>query len=394
MDTNLVSLSTQAAGSAVIGIITLLLARALHRPYVWYWTAGWLSQALGLWLLLAALRAPASFLLLAPLALFAQYVFGFLLVAGCANYATGARPTPRHRWWLLASAVLAVALGVAASASLHVLLLVHAPVLAGVFGAAWRALRPARDARRARLGLEVASIALVLLAILFLHYGPALVVAQWRGHEHLAYLQHRWLYDLILETLLGFGLIMLVLETVAAELRDANLELARARDRLEVQARVDPLTEVFNRHAFYSLLETPEAGRPHDGCAVVVDVDNLKRVNDWFGHAAGDATIRAAAKAVRGVVRPDDMLFRWGGDEFLVLVFGMTEAEARARMATLNRVAAGGSPEVPALSWGVARFDTERAIGTAIERADDDMYAHRRERRVTDERGGSTRSRA
>jgi len=218
-------------------------------------------------------------------------------------------------------------------------------------------------------------------------------VAQWRGHEHLAYLQHRWLYDLILETLLGFGLIMLVLETVAAELRDANLELARARDRLEVQARVDPLTEVFNRHAFYSLLETPEAGRPHDGCAVVVDVDNLKRVNDWFGHAAGDATIRAAAKAVRAIVRPDDMLFRWGGDEFLVLVFGMTEAEARARMATLDRVAAGGSPEVPALSWGVARFDTERAIGTAIERADDDMYAHRRERRVTDERGGSTRSR-
>jgi len=394
MDTNLVSLSTQAAGSAVIGIITLLLARALHRPYVWYWTAGWLSQALGLWLLLAALRAPAYFLLLAPLSLFAQYVFGFLLVAGCANYATGARPTPRHRWWLLASGVLAVAIGVAASASLHVLLLVHAPVLAGVFGAAWRALRPARDARRARLGLEVASIALVLLAILFVHYGPALVIAQWRGHEHLAYLRHRWLYDLIVETLLGFGLIMLVLETVAAELRDANLELARARDRLEVQARVDPLTEVFNRHAFYSLLETPEAGRPHDGCAVVVDVDNLKRVNDWFGHAAGDATIRAAAKAVRGVVRPDDMLFRWGGDEFLVLVFGMTEAEARARMATLNRVAAGGSPEVPALSWGVARFDTERAIGTAIERADDDMYAHRRERRVTDERGGSTRSRA
>jgi diguanylate cyclase (GGDEF)-like protein len=175
---------------------------------------------------------------------------------------------------------------------------------------------------------------------------------------------------------------MTSLEAFSAELERSNRDLRVARDRLEVQARIDPLTELFNRHAFSSLVESQDAGRLITGCAVVVDVDNLKRVNDAFGHAAGDATLRATAKAIRSVIRPDDMLFRWGGDEFLVLLFGVSEEEARSRLGGLDRQTRGpdGNP-APRVSWGVASFDATRSLPAAIELADDDMYGHKRRRR-------------
>lgn len=383
MSTSLVSLTVQVAGSGLVAILTLLLARSVRRSYCWYWALGWLSLATALGLMLVSLGVPSFRPVLLPLALFGEYAFGFFVVAGCASYASGTRLERHHGWWFIPGVVLATTLAWLASLDLELLLVFHAPVLAALFAVAWRVLRPARRAYRDRMGVMVASTALVALAIDFLHYAPLLVLLHLGGAQNAAYLRYHWLYDLILETLLAFGVIMMVLEALAADLEQSNRALAAARDRLEVQARIDPLTEVFNRHAFHSFLETDEPTRPADGCAVVVDVDNLKRVNDALGHAAGDAAIRGAAKAIRSVIRPDDMLFRWGGDEFLVLLFGIDEAEARQRMQALGRASGPveGAGMLPPLSWGVARFDAHRSVSAAIERADDDMYAHRKQRR-------------
>src|SRR5262245_17050548 len=123
------------------------------------------------------------------------------------------------------------------------------------------------------------------------------------------------------------------MEDVNREVRAANQELIAARDRLQSMVHLDPLTDALNRHAFHSLVNRPDETVLRSGCVVVVDIDSLKPVNDSYGHAAGDAVIRAVAKGIRSLIRADDMLFRWGGDEFLVVLFNVYEPHVRKRIA-------------------------------------------------------------
>ena len=169
------------------------------------------------------------------------------------------------------------------------------------------------------------------------------------------------------------------------EVEQSNKELREARDKLELLAQMDPLTEVLNRHAFHSLLRGPEHGVESmtSGSVAVIDIDNLKPINDTWGHATGDKAIRVVARSMRSLIRADDMLFRWGGDEFLVLMFKLSEEETSRRMKKLNEILEENCrnwPEMPArvtVSHGVAGFDSMKQLGHAIEAADQAMYAQR-----------------
>ena len=163
-------------------------------------------------------------------------------------------------------------------------------------------------------------------------------------------------------------------------------ELMKARDQLELLAKMDPLTEALNRHAFHSLLRHPETTIEEaktSGSVAVIDIDNLKPINDTWGHTAGDKAIRAVARAMRSLVRADDMLFRWGGDEFLLLMFKLPEAEANRRISKLNAILEEnserwtGMPLTVMISHGVAGFASLTDLGAAIESADRAMYAQR-----------------
>jgi diguanylate cyclase (GGDEF)-like protein len=175
------------------------------------------------------------------------------------------------------------------------------------------------------------------------------------------------------------------MRNVRRELETTNRKLLQARDQLELLVKMDPLTEALNRHAFHSLLRQPEAGRDvvTSGSVAVLDIDNLKPINDTMGHTAGDKAIRAVARATRSLVRADDMLFRWGGDEFLVLMFKLPEAEASRRMEKLNKILEEncerwtGMPLKVTVSHGVAGFNSLTNLGQAIETADLAMYAQR-----------------
>jgi diguanylate cyclase (GGDEF)-like protein len=120
----------------------------------------------------------------------------------------------------------------------------------------------------------------------------------------------------------------------------------------------------------------------------VIDIDNLKPINDTFGHTVGDKAIRAVARAMRSVVRADDMLFRWGGDEFLVLMFNLPQSEAMQRMEKLNQILEENGrrwtsvPIAVTVSYGVAGFNSLTVLGDAIEAADKAMYAQRNEARA------------
>ena len=184
-------------------------------------------------------------------------------------------------------------------------------------------------------------------------------------------------------------------DSVRREMEMTNKKLLQARDQLELLVQMDPLTEALNRHAFHSLLRRPEGGGEDTGTSgsvAVLDIDNLKPINDTMGHTTGDRAIRAVARAMRSLVRADDMLFRWGGDEFLVLMFKLPQPEASRRMEKLNKILEEngerwiGVPLTVTVSFGVAGFTSLNDLGQAIEQADKAMYAQRNQMRGRSQR--------
>lgn len=116
-------------------------------------------------------------------------------------------------------------------------------------------------------------------------------------------------------------------DEVGRLMRQSNRLIDRATDRLgrrRTEAETDPLTGALNRRGAEAWL-ADGAG----GWVASVDIDRFKEINDRWGHAAGDEILRAVTRALRGALRPDDMLARWGGEEFLVVLPDLEASEAR-----------------------------------------------------------------
>ena len=99
--------------------------------------------------------------------------------------------------------------------------------------------------------------------------------------------------------------------------------LARMGERQRSLSRRESLTGCFNRRAFYELFprEVERARRLGQGVAIVfVDIDHFKAINDRHGHETGDRVLQQLSARLRGIIRETDLLFRWGGEEFVVLL--------------------------------------------------------------------------
>jgi diguanylate cyclase (GGDEF)-like protein len=386
-----VGLAIQCVGIVLVALLTVSMRGSIKSASVKHWTAAWLCLALALVSLLIGIQVGSGQKFFFAGYFLGEYAFGLLFIAGCRNYAIGARLNQRAVIFGAAAVVVAGVLPFM-SRDFNDLFMVHSAIFASLFAAAAWSLRPAFVNVKNSPGLRVMLAALVLLAIDFLHYVPVFAARKglWGFTVPTAYLQYTSIFDLILEILLGFGTIMVLLEGVRREVEASNEKLTEAHNQLELTARMDPLTEALNRHAFHSLLSRGESDTPQqaDGCVAVIDIDNLKPINDTFGHSVGDKAIRAVARAVRSLIRADDMLFRWGGDEFMVLMFKLDQNEARRRMATLNSVLEkNGQQWIGTLvnltvSAGVSGFDSLPELGRAIEQADRAMYSAKQERRA------------
>ncbi len=121
-------------------------------------------------------------------------------------------------------------------------------------------------------------------------------------------------------------LLVLAIGFIARRQAERNRQLAIRNDALMLQVEHDPLTGLANRAHLQA--RVAEAGELFEGALFLIDVDHFKAINDRHGHAAGDAVLVAIARRLEAVLRERDLVVRWGGEEFLVMVDTMPAGEA------------------------------------------------------------------
>lgn len=166
-----------------------------------------------------------------------------------------------------------------------------------------------------------------------------------------------------------------------ARLKNQKKELADALATIQVLATVDELTSLVNRRHMNGVLEAEERrqGFAANSCIALLDIDFFKQVNDRHGHATGDAVLRCFSAAARGALRSNDVLARWGGEEFLLLLpdAGLDDAQlVLERMA--ERVRAMKVPGLQgdriSFSAGLAARRAGELSADMISRADLALY--------------------
>jgi diguanylate cyclase (GGDEF)-like protein len=179
-----------------------------------------------------------------------------------------------------------------------------------------------------------------------------------------------------------------------SELQGALTELEASRQKIEAQneelkglANIDPLTGCLNRRAFFEqadeiLKKAREDGSPV--CCLMTDIDKFKHFNDTYGHAVGDQVLVQVARVLKAALRPTDVLCRYGGEEFCILLPGVDALRAAVVSERIRfRVEAQAGPgirSIPGLrvtaSFGLSSMEFGAPnLKSVIDEADQALYA-------------------
>jgi diguanylate cyclase (GGDEF)-like protein len=187
------------------------------------------------------------------------------------------------------------------------------------------------------------------------------------------------------------AIVMLAISQLSGQLTDMRTRLKTQKSALEQalthikeMAARDELTGLPNRRRMMTLLQEHATRHARGGprfFVCIIDLDHFKAINDTYGHAAGDAVLRAFATQAQVVLRTTDMIGRWGGEEFLLLLPETPPGDpalgvARLRDSLADMPASAALNEVRVrFSAGFARYEDGEPIDQAIERADRALYA-------------------
>lgn len=371
-----VAVSVQTIGSLLLALMMAQLGRMFAWRYARNWAFAWLAMSVAL----ASVRIyiATQDRALWMVYLMAEWAFLGLLYAGSRELADGMHVPVRYFFYCAPVALVLATLPVKFARTFNDVFIGQAAALS--IGALISFLTLGRTGpSRRQVGWQTMRIALALMTIVYGAYVPlfTLYTLGW----NLWFLPYSSLADLLGCIVLGFGMILFTTEQASRELKDAVTALQTARDQMQQKLHTDPLTEALSRHAFLAM------PRGINGVVIMLDIDHLKQINDEAGHDMGDLVIRSTANAVRARIRADDLLFRWGGDEFLIIVPQSTMDVVNARLSTLSdgiRIERPGrDPLVFNVSWGGAEFGNGRTLEEAMRIADMAMYGRRESRRFT-----------
>jgi diguanylate cyclase (GGDEF)-like protein len=178
------------------------------------------------------------------------------------------------------------------------------------------------------------------------------------------------------------------LRATMSELETSRDQIKQQNEELKILANCDPMTGCLNRRAFYAKAEDYISHALNQGepiSCIMSDIDKFKNFNDTYGHAVGDLVIQQVSRLLKTNIRSNDLLCRYGGEEFCLLLPGcdLTKAGSVAESirAAIERQAGPGIEEVPGLtitsSFGVAQLGVGGAqqLAQLIDRADQGLYA-------------------
>jgi diguanylate cyclase (GGDEF)-like protein len=367
-----------AVETAVIATLLLLLYIYRRRTYILWWMWGWCALSAGSMLNAEQLASERLDAMAFGMAQFLRLLAGLLFVVATDAY----RRAPRLRrlyvllllpvaiWFTLAPA----ALGTISVFGPGFILVAGAMAVAGVAH-----LMLAREARL--LGAAVVGAMLIGFASLNAWIST---LSRLPGGRSLMVI-------LVIFLLAALGMQLMTFEDMTFELRQTNRRLESAQGELRQAVITDALTGMRNRRFFDEVIgrELQRHRRYRTPLSIVfIDVDHFKVINDTLGHDTGDRVLREVATFLLRHIREADYVFRWGGDEFLVLIScGEQEAVRRAR--ELQDAFAGSKqlvdlPPGVGLSIGCVEVPVDTSdIMPFVQMADERMYGDKKRRRPT-----------
>ena len=212
------------------------------------------------------------------------------------------------------------------------------------------------------------------------------VVMYWCArHQPLHYPARQEIFNFALTAIVMLAISQLSsqLRHMRTRLKTQKIALEQALSHIREMAASDELTGLPNRRRMMTLLQEHATRHARGGprfFVCIIDLDHFKNINDTYGHAAGDAVLRAFATTAQAVLRTTDIIGRWGGEEFLLLLPETLPGDPALGVARLReRLAAMPAGEsLPDLrvrfSAGLARHEDGEPIDQTIERADRALY--------------------
>jgi len=172
------------------------------------------------------------------------------------------------------------------------------------------------------------------------------------------------------------------------EISHKNKELVKAYEEIDILARMDPLTKVSNRRDVIQKIKEEKNRflRNKKPFALILgDIDNFKRVNDKYGHEAGDSVLKSVAQLIKSMIRKKDTIGRWGGEEFILFLPETKSRSARSIAERIRKEIANNEFIVDekttiniSVTFGISVFDKDMKIDEVIRKSDEALYQGKR----------------
>jgi diguanylate cyclase (GGDEF)-like protein len=373
------STAVQVSSLATIAVFFIVLARSVRTGELRFWVLAWIANFAALVVTVAFWYvAPPAFLnpLVRALYMGAKTAFVLFLMRGAwALKRPGTRlvaPATFVPAFLLYLLVAAFALetvtevGVVQHVTMGVLLALGALLLGrgrgtGEHNLTW--LRAGFVLRSLLAFVESATYATAL--------APGMLTDERLRQFAGTFMASHSAFDSGIEWFLALGCVLALSERAQRELHRYNRDLLAAQEDLRKIADRDPLTSLANRR---SLPDALSAVSSYGATLLFFDLDEFKLINDLYGHQVGDECLKRFAAALSECFRPEDGLFRYAGDEFLVVARGLDVGSAEERVGKVReRLRSKQGPPI-AFSVGVSTLAPGGDGEEAVKAADEAMY--------------------